>query len=137
MSFFLEFISYFQVSDRVTWRKSWVLFSTVYASHYGEEEMILTIESKIALYITFVLRQQSEKNMVTHLAFSLSFSLHLQTKKWCCPYLGRGLPFQATQSKNSLTEIYYNGDSKSFQFHSKFSYHNSTSYQHDIQVHYF
>lgn len=36
MSFFLEFISYFQVSDRVTWRKSWVLFSTVYASHYGE-----------------------------------------------------------------------------------------------------
>lgn len=105
MSFFLEFISYFQVSDRVTWRKSWVLFSTVCASHYGEEEMILTTESKIALYITFVLRQQSERNMVTHLAFSLSFSLHLQTKKWCCPYLERDLPFQATQSKNSLTDM--------------------------------
>lgn len=47
MSFFLEFISYFQVSDRVTWRKSWVLFSTVCASHYSEEEMIMTTESSL------------------------------------------------------------------------------------------
>lgn len=71
---FLEFISYFQVPDRVTWIKRWVLFSKVCASHYGEEEKIMTTESKISPYITFKFRQQSKRNMATHLVFSLSFS---------------------------------------------------------------